>query len=396
VQQPSDVAQITARRARLVRRHRLDGSAPTTLDAARAVVALHATDPASVYLSALARGHRLTIDDVARELYDEHRLLRLMAMRRTLFVVPHDLVPVVHHAAALDVAATMRRTLLKQLRTLPTDPELPEDLDSWLAGTQDDVDAALRALQVASGAQLGKAVPQLRTALLPTTDKAYDVRRTVTTQVLTLMGAEGRIVRGRPLGSWTSRQHTWEPATVWPDGIPELGRDDARTRLVELYLRAFGPATEGDVAWWTGWPLGVTRKAIAALGTVEVLPGLIVLDDDTDPVAVPEPTAALLPALDPTPMGWKERDWFLPEDRTPLYDRMGNIGPTVWWGGEVVGAWATRRGRVVTRLLTDRGKGAADAVEAAADRLTERLGGADVVPSFPTPLAKELAKEVVS
>ena len=115
--------------------------------------------------------------------------------------------------------------------------------------------------------------------------------------------------------------------------------------------------------------------------------------DDADPVAVPEPAAALLPALDPTPMGWKERDWFLPEDRTPLYDRMGNIGPTVWWCGEVVGAWATRPdGTVVTHLLTDRGEAARRAVAVATEQLQPRLGGAVITPAFPTPLATELAR----
>ena len=356
------------------------------------MVALHATDPATVYLSALARARRLTLEDVASELYDRRSLVRLLAMRRTLFVVPAETVPVVHHAASLDVATNIRRTLLKQLRTLPTDPELPADLEGWVDDVGAGVERAAAELGSASGAQLSKVEPRLRTALLPTTDKAYDVRRTVTTQMLTLLGAEGRIVRGRPLGGWTSRQHTWEPASrLWPDGIPFLDRDEARVRLVEHYLGSFGPATESDVAWWTGWSLTVTRRALAALDLVDVGAGLV-LGDDTGPTDVPEPGGVLLPALDPTPMGWKTRDWYLPEDWAPLYDRMGNIGPTVWWGGEVIGAWAVRRdGAVVTELLVDRGSDAKAAVDDAAERLRGRLDGAVITPSFPTPLARELA-----
>ena len=382
----------TQRRARLVRRHRVDGTAGSAHEAAEAVVALHATDPATVYLSAMARSARLTVAEIARELYDACTLVRMLAMRRTLFVAPLATAPVLHHAAALDVAANIRKSLLKQLRTLPTEPELPADLEEWLVDVERAVERALAELHVASGAQLSKAEPRLKTALLPTTDKAYDVRRAVTTQVLTLMGAEGRIVRGRPLGSWTSRQHTWEPATSrWPDGMPAIGKDDARVRLVELYLRRFGPATEADVAWWTGWGLGVTRTALATLDLVAVGDGLLVLADDTDRVAVPEETAALLPALDPTPMGWQQRDWYLPEDRAPLFDRMGNVGPTIWWAGEVVGGWAVRpAGAVATRLLVDRGAQAAAAVARAAERLQERLDGAVVVPSFPTPLERAL------
>ncbi len=385
------LGSVEERRARVMSRQLLDGSGTSALEAARSVGVLHATDPATVYLAAMARARTLSVDDVAAELYDDRSLVRMLAMRRTLFVVPADDAPMVHHAASLDVAARIRRTLLKQLRTLPTEPELPEDVEGWLTGVEDGVEAALEALGSASGAQLSQAEPRLRTAMLPTTDKAYDVRRTVTTQVLTLMGAEGRIVRARPMGTWASRQHTWEPgSTRWPGGMPDLDPAEARARLVRLYLRAFGPATEADVAWWTGWPLGVTRKALASLDTVDVGVGRV-LADDTDLTAVPEATAALLPALDPTPMGWKDRDWFLPEDRTPLYDRMGNIGPTVWWAGEVIGAWAVRTdGSIATELVTDRGAEARRAIDEAADELRKRLGGAVVTPSFPTPLSREL------
>jgi hypothetical protein len=134
----------------------------------------------------------------------------------------------------------------------------------------------------------------------------------------------------------------------------------------------------------------VTRRALAANHVVDA-DGLLLLPEDLEPVGVPEPTAALLPALDPTPMGWKQRDWFLPEDREPLYDPYGNVGPTVWWGGEVVGGWAVRPdGSVVTSLLVDRGADAVRAVTAAAEGLTGRLDGAVVVPSFRTPLERRL------
>jgi hypothetical protein len=298
--------------------------------------------------------------------------------------VPGELVPVVHAAASLDVAATMRRRLLSQLATLPTDPPLPDDLAGWPAGVEAGVDEAAERLGVASGAQLAAAEPRLRTALLPTTDKAYDVRRTVTSQVLVLMGAEGRLVRGRPMGGWTSRQHTWEPAAAWwPGGIAPLDPAQARRRLVEAYLRRFGPATEADVAWWTGWPKGVTRRALAGLEPVELAGGLV-LPDDAGPTDEPEPTAVLLPALDPTPMGWKQREWFLPADPRPLYDTFGNVGPTVWWDGEVVGGWAVRPDGSVGHRAADRprrlGAGRGGDGGRRAGGTPRRHGGGAVVP----------------
>lgn len=381
--------KVAERRARIVRQLQ----AQSAVEAASTVVVLHATDPATVYLSVLARCSNLTADDVARELYDERRLVRMMAMRRTLFVVPAELVPVVHAAASLDVAARMRRRLLTQLATLPTDPELPDDLDGWLANVEAGVIEAVDRLGAASGADLAQAEPRLRTALLPTTDKAYDVRRSITTQVLAVLGADGRLVRGRPSGGWTSRQHVWEPASAWwPDGIEPLDSALARVRLVEAYLRRFGPATEADVAWWTGWAKSATRTALAAVQTVERAGGLMLADDE-DATEDPAPTATLLPALDPTPMGWKERDWFLPEEPRDLYDAYGNVGPTVWWGGEVVGGWAVRPdGSVATELLSDRGNDARRAIADAAEALMSRLGGTVVVPSFRTPLERRLAQ----
>jgi hypothetical protein len=94
-------------------------------------------------------------------------------------------------------------------------------------------------------------------------------------------------------------------------------------------------------------------------------------------------------------MGWKERDWFLPADehtRRSLYDAYGNIGPTVWWAGEVVGGWAVRPdGAIATRVFTDRGEEAARAISDASQAMESRIQGAVVVPSFRTPLERELA-----
>ncbi len=118
----------------------------------------------------------------------------------------------------------------------------------------------------------------------------------------------------------------------------------------------------------------------------------LVLPGDLDPVDAPAPWVALLPALDPTPMGWQQRDWYLGPHRAPLFDRTGNIGPTVWSDGRVVGGWAQRgTGEVAVRLLEDVGAEAAAAVDAAGADLAARIGPVRVTPRFRTPLERELA-----
>jgi hypothetical protein len=120
------------------------------------------------------------------------------------------------------------------------------------------------------------------------------------------------------------------------------------------------------------------------------VPGMI-LPGDSETVAPPEPWAALLPALDPTVMGWAARDWYLGELGPALFDRSGNAGPTVWWDGRIVGGWAQRKdGEIAVRLLADVGGDGHAAVESAAGALRQWLGEMRVNPRFGTPLVKEL------
>ena len=107
---------------------------------------------------------------------------------------------------------------------------------------------------------------------------------------------------------------------------------------------------------------------------------------------VGHPVVALLPSLDPTTMGWRERGWYLGPHREVLFDRNGNAGPTIWVDGRVVGAWSQRPGGVVaTRLLEPVPKRVERSIHTEAARLTAWMDGRRVIPRFPTPLDKELA-----
>jgi hypothetical protein len=106
------------------------------------------------------------------------------------------------------------------------------------------------------------------------------------------------------------------------------------------------------------------------------------------------PTAALLPALDPTPMGWKAKDWFLAIDPGLIYDRAGNIGPTLWWDGQIIGSWAiTPDATIMTKVIADRGADANAAIDHAAAQLHARLSGTVVTPAVRTPLEHALATQ---
>lgn len=382
------------RRARLGVRHRLayqQRSADVT-EIVRSMVVLHATDPATVFLSLAARGDGIAPADIEHALYEQRSLLRMLAMRRTMFVAPIELVPVLQASCADALAEKQRRTYGKFLEQAGIGDG---DVRSWWAEVEEQTHRALLARGAATGAQLSKDVPLLRTQVNTAPDKAYSRPTNITTWVLVTLGAEGRIVRGRPNGSWSSSQYTWSPIESWlPGGVPVIPADDARDELVRQWLRAFGPAPVSDIKWWTGWTLGEVRKTLARLDITEVAldEGTgVILTDDLDPVPEPEPWVALLPALDPTPMGWQSRAWYLGDHAAALFDRNGNIGPTIWCDGRIVGGWAQRKdGEIALRLLEDVGSDAVAMIDAEAERIGAWFGDVRPVPRFRTPLEKEL------
>jgi hypothetical protein len=381
--------------ARLAVRHHLAAgtTAGTAVGAARDLVGLHGTDPASVYLAVRARTPGADAAAVEHALYEDRTLVRMLGMRRTMFVVPVELAPVVQAACTDEVAQRLRRTLTGRLQTA----DIGGDVPGWLAEVCDSTVAALTELGSATGAELVRAEPRLGVQVMYAEGKSYGGPARISSQLLMLLSAEGRIVRGRPRGGCPTRQFQWYLPGAWLGDRPAqayASAAHARTELARRWLHAFGPAPASDLQWWAGWTAGQTKAALAGLDLTEVdLDGSgtgVLLAADTEPVPPGEPWVALLPALDPTPMGWKDRDWFLGGHGPALFDRSGNIGPTVWRDGRIVGGWAQRKdGEVGYRLLEDVGAEADAAIAAEADRLTRWLGPVRVTPRFRTPLERE-------
>jgi Winged helix DNA-binding domain len=381
---------VAERRARLAVRHHLaPGERAGTMAAAvDGVVALHGTDPASVYLSAWARTRDVDKAAIQQALYEERSLIRMLGMRRTVFVVPADLMPVIQSACTDQIAERLRRQLIGVVAAAGIAP----DAATWLNDVGEGTVGVLTARGSATGAELARDEPRLRTQIIAAADNPYGGAVNLTTRLLTLLSAEGLIVRGRPRGGWTSTQFTWSAAPQRPD----LPAAVARAELARRWLTAFGPAPLSDLQWWTGWTTAQVRQAVSSLDLAEVdLGGTlgVLLAGDEDISAPAEPWAALLPALDPTAMGWRDRAWYVGEHTAALFDRSGNIGPTAWWDGRIVGGWAQRQdGEIAVRLLEDAGAEAAAAITAEAQRLAEWIGpGVKITPRFRTPLERELS-----
>jgi Winged helix DNA-binding domain len=384
---------VEERRARLARRHLLTPSAQldSPVDVASSLVGLHSSDPATVFLSAMARMRKPSVASIEAALYDDRALIRMHAMRRTLWLFPVDLAAVAQAGSAKAIAVRERQRLERLLAASGI-----EDGAGWLEELAERTLAALSELGEAAGAELSRRVDGLNTAL-DYGEGRWGGEQPATSRVLFQLAIEQRIIRGRPRGSWTSSQYRWARFDDWfPVGLDEWEVEPARAELARRWLASFGPATVADLKWWTGWTLGETRRALAGAGAVEVEledgAAAVALADDLEPVEPVEPWFALLPGLDPTPMGWKEREWYLGPHGPLLFDLSGNVGPTIWMDGRIVGGWTQRKeGEVVWRVFDDVGADALAAVEGAAASLSALLDGTRVTARFPTPLARELS-----
>jgi hypothetical protein len=383
------------RRRRIGVRHALSAQRPKRELGRLAddMAGIHATDPASVYMELRARTFDLTREDIERALYDERALVKVLAMRRTMFVVSPSLASVIHAATAADIAARERRRTYQIIEGAG----ITRDPARWVAAVERETLEALNELGEATAADLTKRVPGLREQIAFGEGKTWAGKVGVSTRLLFLLSAEGRIVRGRPKGTWLSSMYRWVPMDRWIDGgLEPWPAERAQAELVRRWLGAFGPGTQRDIQWWTGWTVARTKAALKSVAAVEV--GLDsgatgwVLPDDLEGTPEPPPWIALLPALDSTMMAWKERDWYLGDLYRRLFDNAGNAGPTVWVDGQVVGLWAQRSSlEVGYRLLRDVGRDATKALDAEAARLTDWLGKDRVFPRFPNPAFQELA-----
>ncbi|MGB7450452.1 MAG: winged helix DNA-binding domain-containing protein [Ornithinimicrobium sp.] len=344
-----------SRRARLGARHRLTPSTRSddVTEIAKSVVALHSTDPVSVYLGVLARMLHPSLSAVRAALYEHRSLVRHHAMRRTLWVGTPETVGVMHHACTVKIASLERRRTEQFLAQ--NGVERP---GVWLDDAKERVSGLVGERGPLTARQIGQALPDLARPLAMAPGKPYAATQGAHSRVVAGLGFDGVLVRTRPLGGWTGGQYAWMRVEHWSPSLhaaitdPSADMEAAQRDLAWRWLARFGPGTTRDLSWYAGWTLAETRRALTSLEAVPVrtpegsawlLPG----DDagqspDVDTKAEQEPWVALLPSLDPTVMGWKGRAFYLTPGSEAAWDRNGNAGPTIWVDGAVVGAWAQR------------------------------------------------------
>ncbi len=264
-------------------------------------VGVYGTAP-TCYLSALARVPDLTLAEFNDAIADAS-LVRLRAMRYSVYTVPVELVPVV--GAATRSLARKSNSYRRRV----------EDRYDGVAAAIDDA--------LADG-------PMPSTKLRAAVDPERELGDLFNV-VLGMAAAKFRIVRTTTTGSWRSDRFLYARWEDFLPGVDPEAIDDlpAKRELIERYVAAYGPVEFDDVRWWTGWTKAETLEAIDGID----------LSHTGDAAELLSGTR-LLPVWDVLLVAYRNRDRFIEPSYAPLaYDRYGNATSVVLDRGRVVGQW---------------------------------------------------------
>lgn len=291
----------------------------------RDIGGLHATNPTAPYLSLFSRTKNFTIDRLNEELYNKRNLAKIRCWRKTVYILPTDLVAVAY-------AATKKMIELNS-----------KHYAQFLGVTAKQYkETSKRIMKILKGKALStrEIKQELKTKLN-------------VSPIVNLMCDQGLLVRGRPKGGWKSNIHTYNILTEYfPDvDLNSVDAEEARKLIVKHYFAAFGPATENDVAWWTGFSKSQIKSTLLSFQSeithVEIsdLEGsYLMLASDGKALKstnIAKKVVNLLPSLDPYLMGYKDRERYMPKKKyyNNVFDRSGNATSTILLDGRVIGVW---------------------------------------------------------
>ena len=204
------------------------------------MVGLHATSPSTVYLSTWARVPGFVPVDMDRALYDDRSLVRQLAMRRTMFVMPTPTLRDAVGAVGPRVAASERTNMLRDLRRSNDFP----DPDGWIDAARDAVARLVCDGIPRSTTQLRVALPELDGRVTVGAGKSWGGTMSMAPRLLNMMSAAGDIVRGTNDGPWHRSKPLWVGMEQWlgrPLDPPDVAT--GHVRMIDRWLRAFGPVS---------------------------------------------------------------------------------------------------------------------------------------------------------
>lgn len=291
------------------------------------ICGLHSTDLKTSYLSLFARTNKFKKINLEKELYENKTLARIRGMRRTLFVETTNQIPIVYAATFNLIERSFEKFMEFHKISLREYQEISQNILKILKEKE------LSASEIRKELNSKSNIPA----------------------IIQVMSNRGLLIRGRPIKDWKDRRNKY---ARFKDYFPNLELNQFKEKkaiqfLVEKYVKAYGPVTELDIAWWTGLTKTQIKSAlkciesqIKRLKIASTQNSYIIFKEQIEN-AINNPlsgkhTLTILPLLDPYPMGYKDRERYIDTKHyNKIFDRSGNITSTIFLDGAVIGVWDT-------------------------------------------------------
>ncbi len=296
------------------------------VETVKAIGGLHAINAITPYLSLFARVKNFEREQLDNELYLKRNLGKIRYVRTTVHILPKDFIP---------TALVATKTI-----TLPASQAYLQFLGIFQKQYTETSNQIIEILKGKKGMTTKQIKQQLQIA-------------TNVSAIVNLMCDQGLLIRGEPQKSWKSNMHTYYLLNEYfPDvELNTINEKDAKKAVILQYLASFGPVTENDISWWSGFPKNQTKPIIEELKdeiTYVTISGI----DKTYLMLSPDKLALkstrtvenhivnMLPILDPYLMGYKDRERYLDSTHyNYVFDRGGNATATILVDGKVIGVW---------------------------------------------------------
>lgn len=330
----------TRLRAIQVRRYRarrlgLNGDIKDLLSITDANGGLHATSFMTPYISLIARNIRSPFHMLNNTQLQERKLVRVRAMRGTLFILPAFRLPM----------------LLGAYRAKPR--IINKLFDQWKVDPETIAQAKGRVMDALS--KRPSTQKELRGYLGDLADRRLfgqrSERSTMLNFLLHLLQLEGLIISEKVVVQNTvkSISRYARVAFLYPDLPPSPSVEDCLKELIAWFFNTQGPADVDDLAWWTGMSKIMLKKVLGDQDLMEIEieesnRRLLLPPENFETLAAtpdePLPGVRLLPYEDPYLKGHKNRSLILsgvPE--AAVFERGGDARPTICVDGRIVGLW---------------------------------------------------------
>jgi len=320
---------------------------PDPVAVAERLLAVQGQDPRGFRLAVRARTEGLHAADVERALSEDRTLLVTWLNRGTLHLVRSEDYPWLQ-------ALTTPPLLTSSSRRLRQEGVSEADAERAVATIE-------RAIEDEGPRTRAQLRDHLDAAGLQTEGQAL-------IHLLFLVAVRGIAVRGPVVG----KQHAYVLVREWLGEPKPVDRDAALAELARRYLVGHGPASDRDLAKWTGLPLRDARAGLGAIGS-ELEQGedaLVRLAKRPPAEEIPPPR--LLGAFDPVLLGWTSREPVLGR-HTNLVTRNGIFHPFAMADGRAVAKWGFAAGVVSLEPLQRIPAKISAALEADADEVARFL-----------------------